>query len=94
MLKIQGRHPFRPAHVHFMVGHPGCETLVTHIFLAGDKYLDSDVVFGVKDSLIRAVEWQEAGTTARGNAVDRPMTALRYDFVLADELVPERRIAA
>ena len=94
MLKIQGRHPFRPAHVHFMVGHPGCETLVTHIFLAGDKYLDSDVVFGVKDSLIRAVEWQEAGTTARGNAVDRPMAALRYDFVLADELVPERRIAA
>lgn len=86
MLKAQNRHPFRPAHVHFMVGHPGCETLVTHVFLAGDHYLDSDVVFGVKDSLIRALEHQDTGTTERGNHVDRPMAALRYDFVLADEI--------
>jgi hydroxyquinol 1,2-dioxygenase len=84
MLKAQGRHPFRPAHVHFMVGHPGCETLVTHVFLAGDQYLDSDVVFGVKDSLIQTLDHQEAGTTARGNRVDIAMAALRYDFVLAD----------
>ena len=86
MLKAQGRHPYRPAHVHFMVGYPGCETLVTHVFLLGDQYLDSDVVFGVKDSLIKPLEHQDAGTTARGNRVDRPMAALRYDFVLADEV--------
>lgn len=86
MLKAQGRHPFRPAHVHFMVGHPGCETLVTHVFLSGDPYLDSDVVFGVKDSLIRALDHQDAGVTPRGNRVDQPMAALRYDFVLADEI--------
>ncbi len=47
-----GRHPFRPAHVHFMVSAPGYRTLVTHLFLAGDKYLQSDAVFGVKPSLI------------------------------------------
>lgn len=86
MLKAQGRHPFRPAHVHFMIGHPGCETLVTHVFLSGDQYLDSDVVFGVKDSLIRTLDHQDAGVTARGNRVDQPMAALRYDFVLADEV--------
>ena len=40
-------------HVHFMISAPGFEQLVTHVFVAGDKYLDSDVVFGVKDSLIR-----------------------------------------
>ena len=85
MLKVQGRHPYRPAHVHFMVGHSGCETLVTHVFLAGDKYLDSDVVFGVKDSLIRSLQEQGTGETARGNLVDRPTKALRYDFVLARE---------
>lgn len=85
MLKAQGRHPFRPAHVHFMVGAPGCETLVTHVFLAGDQYLDSDAVFGVKDALIRRLEPQAVGLTARGNRVDGPMAALRYDFVLADE---------
>ena len=85
MLKVQGRHPYRPAHVHFMVGAPGSRTLVTHLFMAGDPYLDSDVVFGVKDSLIRAVEQQPAGVTARGNSVDRSTAALRYDFVLAPE---------
>ncbi len=83
MLKAQGRHPYRPAHVHFMVGHPGCETLITHVFLHGDRYLDSDVVFGVKDSLIRKLEHQDAGITARGNWTDHPAAALRYDFVLA-----------
>jgi hydroxyquinol 1,2-dioxygenase len=72
MLKAQGRHPFRPAHVHFMIGAPGFETLVTHVFIAGDEYLDSDVVFGVKDSLIRGLD------RSGGEAV------LRYDFVLAD----------
>ena len=51
MLRAQGRHAYRPAHVHFMVSAPGCETLVTHVFIAGDRYLDSDVVFGVKDAL-------------------------------------------
>lgn len=84
MLKAQGRHPFRPAHVHFMIGYPGCRTLVTHIFLDGDRYLDSDVVFGVKDTLIRRLEHQDAGTTARGHRVDTPMAALRFDFVLDD----------
>ena len=83
MLKAQGRHPFRPAHVHFMVGAPGCETLVTHVFLADDPYLDSDVVFGVKDSLVRRLENQAAGDTPRGNRVELDMKALRYDFVLA-----------
>jgi hydroxyquinol 1,2-dioxygenase len=86
MLKVQSRHPYRPAHVHFMIAHPGCETLVTHVFLAGDEYLDSDVVFGVKDSLIRRLEQQPAGVTARGHRIDMPMAALRYDFVLAETL--------
>ena len=83
MLKAQGRHPFRPAHVHFMVSAPACETLVTHVFLAGDPYLDSDVVFGVKDSLVKRLENQAAGATPRGNRIETNMKALRYEFVLA-----------
>ena len=50
------RHPYRPAHVHFLVNAPGHEPLVTHVFIEGDKYLDTDVVFGVKDDLISKVE--------------------------------------
>jgi len=83
MLDAQGRHPYRPAHVHFMISAPGCDTLVTHLFLADDPYLDSDVVFGVKDALICKLEQQAAGTSARGNVIALPMAALRYDFVLA-----------
>jgi hydroxyquinol 1,2-dioxygenase len=83
MLEAQGRHPYRPAHMHFMIGAPGCETLVTHVFLAEDPYLDSDVVFGVKDGLIRALERQGPGTTPAGHPCDVPCAVLRYDFVLA-----------
>jgi hydroxyquinol 1,2-dioxygenase len=52
MLVASGRHPWRPAHVHFMIQAPGYETLITHVFRAGDPYLDSDVVFGVRESLV------------------------------------------
>lgn len=52
MLLALGRHPYRPAHLHFIVFAPGFETLTTHIFVRGDRYLDSDAVFGVKDALI------------------------------------------
>src|SRR5258708_1876041 len=52
MLMALGRHPMRPAHIHFIIGAPGFEPVTTHMFVAGDDYLDSDAVFGVKDSLI------------------------------------------
>jgi hydroxyquinol 1,2-dioxygenase len=83
MLEAQGRHPYRPAHVHFMISAPGCETLVTHVFLSGDPYIDSDVVFGVKDSLICKLERQQSGTTPSGHEIKAPVALLHYDFVLA-----------
>ena len=52
MLLKMGRHPFRPAHVHTMITRAGFAPLTTHLFVAGDEYLGSDAVFGVKDSLI------------------------------------------
>ena len=83
MLRAQGRYPYRPAHIHFMIAAAGFETLVTHVFLAGDPYLDSDVVFGVKDSLIRELHRQERGRTRDGHEVDQPIAVLHYDFVLS-----------
>lgn len=53
LLTAMGRHPYRPAHIHLIVGAAGFEPVTTHIFVKGDPYLDSDAVFGVKDSLIR-----------------------------------------
>ena len=61
----------RPAHVHFLVEAPGYEPLVTHVFIEGDKYLDSDVVFGVKSDLISKVEKTNRSCDARRQARER-----------------------
>jgi protocatechuate 3,4-dioxygenase beta subunit len=73
MLQAMGRHPFRPAHMHFLVTAPGYQKLVTHTFVEGDSYLSSDAVFGVKRSLSAPFE-QTAGEV--------PWCS-RFDFVLA-----------
>ncbi|MDP9054686.1 MAG: intradiol ring-cleavage dioxygenase [Acidobacteriota bacterium] len=52
MLRATNRHPWRPAHVHFKLTAPGYMQCTTHLFDREDPYLDSDAVFGVKDSLI------------------------------------------
>ena len=82
MLNAQGRHPWRPAHVHFMIAAPGYQQLVTHVFAEGDQYLDSDVVFGVKDSLIRTFEEHPAGLAPDGRVLDTTYHRLNYDFGL------------
>lgn len=56
MLAALGRHPNRPAHMHFLVSAPGYETIVTHTFVEGDRWLTSDAVFGVKASLIATMK--------------------------------------
>lgn len=62
MLAALGRHPWRPAHMHFMVTANGYRRVITHIFVAGDPYLVSDAVFGVKNSLIVPFEKAESPT--------------------------------
>jgi hydroxyquinol 1,2-dioxygenase len=82
LLAAAGRGPMRPAHVHFMVQASGYGTLITHVFVAGDEYLDRDAVFGVKSSLIAPFERHEPGTAPDGRAVDTPFYTLTYDLVL------------
>jgi len=83
MLRASGRHPWRPAHIHFMIKAPGHQTLVTHIFRAADPYLDSDVVFGVRSSLIGDYVQHAPGTAPDGSAMPLPYYTLAQDFVLA-----------
>lgn len=82
MLVATGRHPWRPAHVHFMIEAPGHETLITHVFREGDPYLDSDVVFGVRSSLIGRFEAQEGGVAPDGTPMAGPFHTLAYTFRL------------
>jgi hydroxyquinol 1,2-dioxygenase len=82
MLVATGRHPWRPAHVHFMIRAPGFETLVTHVFRAGDPYLDSDVVFGVRASLVADFIAHVAGRGPHARDVEGRYHTLDFDFVL------------
>jgi hydroxyquinol 1,2-dioxygenase len=83
MLVASGRHPWRPAHVHFRIQAPGYKTLITHVFRAGDPYLDSDVVFGVRASLVADYVAHAPGTGPQGRAIAGRYHTLHHDFVLA-----------
>jgi hydroxyquinol 1,2-dioxygenase len=82
MLKATNRHPYRPAHLHFLIAAEGYETLITHLFVDGDQYLDSDAVFGVKKSLIRTYTKQEAGVAPDGRKMGDSWYRLHNDFRL------------
>ena len=83
LLVASGRHPWRPAHIHFLIKAPGHETLVTHLFRDGDPYLDSDVVLGVRLSLVVPIERHPPGPTPDGRRSDGVFHTLRHRFVLA-----------
>jgi protocatechuate 3,4-dioxygenase beta subunit len=83
LLRATNRHPFRPAHVHAIVSAPGYRTLTTHLFDSEDKYLDSDVVFAVKESLIRTFVKNESAGDAKKYRVSGPFWELPNDFILA-----------
>ncbi len=80
MLSQMGRHPFRPAHLHFIIQAEGFETLTTHIFDPDDPYLHTDAVFGVKESLIA----KYIDRTPKGSVQKKWEVA--FDFVLAPPL--------
>ena len=78
MLLALARHPYRPAHVHFKIAAPGYRTLTTALYIAGDRYLDSDVVFGAKKSLV--VRYHPSGTNGAASAA-----TIEFDFILNSE---------
>ena len=69
LLFNNGRHNWRPAHFHFVVSAPGYRSVITHLFDSESNYIDSDAVFGVRDSLV----------------VDMRSGTCEFDFVLAPE---------
>jgi catechol 1,2-dioxygenase len=75
LLRAQQRHPYRPAHIHFMVSAPGYRTLVTQVFADDAEHLNTDVVFAVLTSLVGRFE-----QTADANG--QPSATLEYNFVL------------
>ncbi|WP_439629324.1 intradiol ring-cleavage dioxygenase [Shinella sp.] len=83
MLNHLGRHPYRPAHLHFILKADGFETLITHIFDPHDPYIESDAVFGVKQSLLADFRLVEDAARATAYEFEGPFWEVEYDFVLA-----------
>ena len=82
MLRATNRHAMRPGHLHFVVSAPGHERLVTHLFINGDPYLESDAVFAVKESLVVDCPRVDSPQDAQQYQVAAPFYRLHYDFVL------------
>ncbi|EPR16188.1 6-chlorohydroxyquinol-1,2-dioxygenase [Sphingobium indicum IP26] len=82
MLDATRLHPMRPAHMHYRIAKPGFDPLITHVFVDGDEYLDSDSVFGVRGSCVGQFVRHEPGVAPSGETVEVPFHTLDYRFVL------------
>jgi protocatechuate 3,4-dioxygenase beta subunit len=85
LLRAMNRHPMRPAHMHAIVSAPGYQQVITHVFVEGDPYLDSDAVFAVKDSLIGKYVRIDSPEEAKRLGMPNPFLKLEWDFRLAPD---------
>ncbi|MGY1727307.1 intradiol ring-cleavage dioxygenase [Geodermatophilus sp. SYSU D01062] len=82
LLAATGRHPNRPAHLHVIAAAPGYRPVTTHVFVADSPYLDSDAVFGVKESLVRDVPEVDDPERAAALGLPNPFRTLVVDVTL------------
>jgi protocatechuate 3,4-dioxygenase beta subunit len=88
LLTATRRHPYRPAHIHFIVTADGHEPLTTHIFVAGGDYLESDAVFAVRKSLIHEFARVDDPRRAAGLGIGNPFRLAEFDLVVQPAGVP------
>jgi hydroxyquinol 1,2-dioxygenase len=72
----------RPAHIHFAVSAPGYHKVTTHLFQKGDSFIETDVVYGVKEPLIVDFTKKSGGKAPNGETLNEPFYVVQYDFVL------------
>ncbi|MFE0678554.1 dioxygenase [Streptomyces sp. NPDC058867] len=82
LLEATERHPYRPAHIHFIVEAEGHRPLTTHVFVADSPYIDSDAVFAVKKSLITDFSEVDDEAEARRYGLTAPFRLARFDIVV------------
>ncbi|MGV2181518.1 intradiol ring-cleavage dioxygenase [Rhizobium rhizogenes] len=85
LLTHLGRHPYRPAHLHYIIKAKGFEPLVTHIFDPDDPYINSDAVFGVKESLLAQFKQTNDPSRAKKYGFQGAFWDVEHDFVLATD---------
>ncbi len=72
----------RPAHIHFAVSAPGYHKVTTHLFQKGDSFIETDVVYGVKEPLIVDFTKKSGDKAPNGETLNEPFYVVHYDFVL------------
>ncbi|MCX4987182.1 MULTISPECIES: intradiol ring-cleavage dioxygenase [unclassified Streptomyces] len=82
LLRATGRHPYRPAHIHFIASAEGHTPVTTHLFVAGGPYLGSDAVFAVRKSLVQDFAETDDPSLAREFGLANPFRHARFELVL------------
>lgn len=82
LLDATGRHPYRPAHIHFIAAAEGHQPVTTHVFVQDSPYLESDAVFAVKKSLVQEFTEVDDPERAAGYGVANPFRLANFDIVL------------
>lgn len=78
MVRAQGRHGWRPAHIHFLVGAAGYREAITALYMADDEHIDSDTVFGANESLITEPKQGDPGSPFSA------LPSIHFNFRLAE----------
>jgi catechol 1,2-dioxygenase len=81
LLRAQGRHNMRPAHLHFLASKDGFKTLISQIYRQDDPFLETDVQFGVTRRLIGNYVRHEH-EAAPGDEVSDLWYSLDHTFVM------------
>jgi hydroxyquinol 1,2-dioxygenase len=90
LIRSTGNHHMRPAHMHAIVSAPGYQQVITHVFVEGDKYLDEDAVFAVKNSLVAKYKKVNDAAEAKRLGLPNPFLRLDWDFKLAPETAAKK----
>jgi protocatechuate 3,4-dioxygenase beta subunit len=83
LVKDQGRHGMRPAHIHFLVSAPGYRELVTALYVKGDAHIADDVVFGSSADLVAELKQNDPACPLKA------IPSMRFDVTLSREGVAD-----
>jgi hydroxyquinol 1,2-dioxygenase len=95
VLRAQGRHNMRPAHVHFLIQKPGHKTHISQVYVNDDQNLETDVQFGVTQALVGNYVKHE-NEPAPAPDVQNPWYSLEQTFIIepGDSALPRAPISA
>jgi catechol 1,2-dioxygenase len=81
LLKLQNRHPYRPAHLHALIFKEGFKVLISQVYDPNDPHINDDVQFGVTRALTGSFIRHEDSHPTEPE-VTRPWYSLDHVYVM------------